>query len=267
VADKPQEVLVGLAQVLDGAQPFKMGNVSDTYRGLIRRFDGEDCPAILKDLPVKELANEVLAAAVGIVLGLPIPRPYLALATPDRLKTSKGPLINDARLLFASTDVKQPQVAMLLEGSLAPVVLQRLAMWPGTGKLYGFDALVANVDRHAGNLLFSGDHRVWLIDHGRCFTGAAWQTADLAQPSIPTRNRLKEWLTPVLNMAARSLAAGGASTIPVDLAGVDLKEVAAANHVSDLLSDGDFQAVVEFLIGRQTYAPGLAAAALDMLEL
>ncbi len=244
-----------------------MGNVSDTYRGLIRRYDGQDCPAILKDLPAKELANEVLAAAIGIFLGLPIPRPYLAFASSDRLVTDKAPALADGHLLFASTDVKQPQVAMLLQGPIANVVLARLASWPETGKLYGFDSLVANVDRHAGNLLFSGDHQVWVIDHGRCFTGPEWQPTDLAQPGVASRNRLREWLTPVLDLVARSSAAGSASRIPSELAGVNLRELAAANHVAGLLSEGDFDAVVDFLTARQPFTPGLAAAALDMLEL
>lgn len=259
--------LVGLAQVLGGAVPFKIGNISDTYRGVVRLPDGSDRTAILKDLPAKELANEVLAAAIGIYIGLPIPPPFIALATSDRLPAIKGPAIEDGRLLFASVDVNQPQVAMLYSGPLGPSVLDRLSQWPNMGKLYGFDALVANIDRHAGNLLFSGDREVWLIDHGWCFTGPDWQQSDLASPDAPVTNRLKEWLTPVLNSERRSNAAGGAALVTESLKTVDFNLLASANYVSELLDGGDYAAVIEYLSGRCVHTPRLAAEALDMLAL
>lgn len=258
---------IGLAQVLEGATPFSVGNINDTFRGLIRLPDGSDKAAILKDLNPKELANEVLAAAVGIAIGMPIPPPYIALATFDRLATSKGPEIEGGRLVFASVDVKTPPVVMLYNGGLGPAVLQRLAQWPHVGKLYGFDALVANIDRHAGNLLFSGRDEVWLIDHGWCFTGPDWSSSDLSQPDAPVENRLREWLTPVLDLSRRSLAAGGASSVSESLRDTDFALLASANHVSGLLDDGDFAAVVDYLSGRCKHTTRLAAEALEMLGL
>ena len=58
--------VVLLGQVLAGAVPFKVeNNVTDTYRGLILTDAGERT-AIIKDLPPKELANEVLGAAIAL---------------------------------------------------------------------------------------------------------------------------------------------------------------------------------------------------------
>lgn len=254
---------VGLAQVLGGAVAFKAGNINDTYRGVIRTDTG-DRPAIIKDLAPRELANEVLAAGLGLSAGLPIPPAYLAFASTDRLSTKYGPELEGGRLVFASVDVGQPQVAMLCRERGNVAVLGRLAAWAEAGRLYGFDALVANIDRHAGNLLFSGDQEVWMIDDGHCFTGPEWGHSDLMPPDIRVTNRLTEWLTPVLADRQRQLAAHRAAELAGDV-GLDFAALATANYLAELLDDGDFMAVVTFLQGRQPHTAGLAAEALGML--
>jgi len=224
-----------------------------------------DRPAILKDLPPKELANEVFAAAIGMSIGLPIPPPYIAFASSDRLSASKGPEIDGGRLLFASVDVQQPPIAMLYSGGLGPAVFRRLAQWQGVGKLYGFDSLTANIDRHPGNLLFGGGGQVWLIDHGRCFTGPSWSPRDLERPDASVANRLREWLTPVLDDSLKSAAAGEAAGVGTLLRDTDFSMLASANHVSELLDAGDFLAVVDYLGGRREHTSRLASEALEML--
>ena len=252
-----------LAQVLGGAVAFNAGNINDTYRGVIRTNVG-DRPAIIKDLPPRELANEVLAAGLGLAARLPIPPAYLAFASPDRLAAKYGPQLDGGRLLFASVDVGQPQVAMLCRDRGNAAVLGRLAAWAEAGRMYGFDALVANIDRHAGNLLFSGDQEVWMIDHGHCFTGPEWGHSDLTPPDVRVANRLTEWLTPVLAERQRTYAAHQAAVLAGDVP-VDFNALATANHLAELLDDGDFAAVVTFLQGRRPFTAGLAAEALGML--
>lgn len=250
--------VVELGRVLAGASPFKLGNVNDTYRGLVWTDRGERT-AIIKDLPPRELANEVMAAAVGTRLGLPIPPACLALAATEALATSKGPTIPGGRLVFASIDVGQPQVAMLYRAGGGPSLLARLAQWAQMGRLYGFDALTANTDRHAGNLLFSGDREVWLIDHGWCFTGPNWQPSDLSPVDRPVRSRLSEWLTPALDEEQRRAASRVAATVELDAAGLDLRAIAEANHLADLLTSGDLEAVLSYVQGRCSHVPRLAA--------
>ena len=250
--------MVQLAQVLGGAVPFKAGNVNDTYRGAIWT-GSEERTAIIKDLETRELANEVACAALGTRLGLPVPASYLALATADRLTTSKGPVVDGGRLVFASVDVGQPQVAMLLQGGGAPGVLARLAEWSQLGRLYGFDALVANVDRHPGNLLFSGDREVWLIDHGHCFTGPRWSAGDLHPPDRPVTSRLEQWMTPTLTEERRRAAATDAARVELDARTLDIRALVLTNHLADLLNEGDVEAVVTFLEGRVAHVPRLAA--------
>jgi hypothetical protein len=258
----PPVVLLG--QVLAGAVPFKAeNNVSDTYRGLILTDAGERT-AIIKDLPPKELANEVLGAAIALGLGLPVPPPYLALAHPDRFVASKGPVLGDGRLVYASVDVAQPQVAFLYKNGGGARVLARLAQWRELGKLYGFDALVANIDRHAGNILFSGDREVWVIDHGWCFTGPNWSSGDLTPPDKVVPSKLNGWLTPALDDRQRTVVAAGAAHIENDTAKFDLRVLASTNHVAALLTEGDLDAVLTFLDGRCRHVPRLAANTLGL---
>ena len=257
---------VGLAQVLAGAQPFRERNVNDTFRGTIKTAAGDDRPAVIKDLLPKELANEVLMAAIGLQLGLPVPPPFVALASPDRLPAKKGPEVSGAgRLLFASTDVSQPQVATYLSGGANRRVAAQLSKWGNLGRTYGFDALIANVDRHAGNLLFNGDREVWLIDHGHSLTGPAWKLTDLIPSDKTVRHRLSEWLTPFLDPTERMKAAGEAKTIEEALRQVSFDLLARANHVEDLLVAGDFEAAMTFLNERLVHVPRLAAAACNVL--
>lgn len=53
---------------------------------------------------------------------------------------------------------------------------QRQLMWL-------FDELIANVDRNVGNIVYSKDWRLWLIDHTRAFR----KTTELKQPARLTR--------------------------------------------------------------------------------
>ena len=123
---------VRLAQLLAGATPFRHGNINDTYRGVIMTEAGERT-AVIKDLESKELANEVLGSALGLTQGLPVPPPFLTFAHPERFRAQKGPVLGEGRLLFASVDVRQPQVAFLYNSGGGRRVLDRLAAWGGSG--------------------------------------------------------------------------------------------------------------------------------------
>lgn len=259
---------IPLARVLAGATAFNEDNVSDTYRGLIATTDGNQVSAIIKDLPPLELANEVLVAALGLALGLPIPQPYLALATPERFSASKGPEAEGGRLVFASTDVKQPSVRALAlkigqtNGAALADLVARVAAWARIGELYGLDELVANVDRNAGNLLFAGDNAIWLIDHGRAFTGPDWVLADLLPADKPIPGKLAEWLTPDLKSHQKTAAFGQVAGLSSAAAAVDLIGLAKDNYLDAILEEPLFDAVLAFLKERSISLPQLAATAL-----
>lgn len=241
---------VPLASVAIGAVRFDEGNVSDTYRGQVLLSSGEAVAAILKDLPAKELANELLGATMARAVALPVPDHFLAVVRDDVLPVAKGPFTLDGqRLVFASADVGEPSVQYRYRHdrpNFAGLMMQLLA-WPRLGELYGFDAWSANVDRHAGNLLFGGGERVWLIDHGRILTGDRWQVPKL-DPAGDFDHRLYDWLTDHLSAAQQDRAQAEAAHFERALrTDPMIDEIVSASRVEALLTSDELTSVVRFL--------------------
>jgi hypothetical protein len=225
-AAAPPTSSIQLARVRAGAKLFKdlsIANISDTYRGQILIGPNEVRTAIIKDIPLRELANELLAAALGSALSLPVPPAFIAVASQTNLPAKNAPKLGGLSLVFASADVGSPSVAQLMSSAkndpaAIRAIITSLMQSGCLGDLYGFDSWTANIDRHVGNLLFAAG-RSWFIDHGRCFTGHQWTTAHLDASAI-FRNRLKDWLTPQLSQADRARYADGAKTIASRMKGV-----------------------------------------------
>jgi HipA-like protein len=263
---------VGFARVLAGAKSFKdqgIANLSDTYRGQILIGKSEVRAAIIKDIPLREVANEVLAATLAIAISLPVPPPFIALASPSDLATKYASKLGASSLLFASADVNSPSVAQLVlpqSGQVQMAAMQMVAKslidcgW--LGELYGFDGWSANVDRHVGNVLIASNRQPWLIDHGRCFTGAAWTAADL-DPAKFYRHRLREWLTPLLDDAEQKRLSAAAAAMVPKLSALDVAALGAQNRLPALLGQADFDVLVTFLKDRIGFVPRIAADALN----
>ncbi len=261
---------IELARVLPGAIPFSHGNINDTYRGLILTTNGQVRSAILKDLSTIELANELLATCLIRSSGLPTPEVYLTLATPNNLMASKGPIWEgEGRLVFASVDVKTPNItrrAQILDDFGQRLLLQEFASWVDLGKLYGFDAWVANIDRHPGNLLFGNSDEVWLIDHGHCFTGPTWLPADLISSQM-FQNKLAMWLTPYLQLSERTQLGKTAGEFAAALLRIKLEDILKVSRVEALLQPNFVTAVEQFLKERATKVVFHANSALKIPSL
>lgn len=262
---------IQLATALAGLVSWNANqNVTATYRGQLLRASPDEAGetvvnAIVKDLPTKELANEIVVAAMAHHLGLPVPQPFIVEVRDEVLTLRNGPQIDGGRLAFGSQDVKAPAVMQQLDlnAPASSIVIKEVAAWGHIGSLYGADSWVANTDRHTGNLLFDGPGSIWLIDHGRCFFGHEWTASDLV-PDATFRNRLKEWLTPSMVQSHREAARLVANRIEAHGATVqvrDLPEVAIARR---LIGDGDTDALMDFLEGRLKHIPVLASQALDL---
>ena len=253
--------------VLIGAEPFNVHNLNDTYRGQILLADGQVVSAIIKDLDCRQLANELMAAAMGVASGLPIPTPIIAKVELGTLGVSRYPLEdNTGHLVFASADMNIPNVQQIFFGdpSGQALIREKLVNWSDVGGMYGFDSWIANIDRHPGNLLFSGKNEVWLIDHGHSFTGPDW-SADQFLPDGQYNNKLAQWLTPFMAEGRRKEVAGAASVLPARLNGMLLEKLGEENYVAGLLVRSDFDALITFLNERVTYVPRLASNALGIL--
>lgn len=264
--------VIGRATLLKGAVSFKdagIANLGDTYRGPILLPTGDTPMAIVKSLPLRELANEVYAAALALTLGLAVPRAFLVYSADGDLPVGNAPVVEGGSLVFASTDVASPSVAQIVVRDVAghDAAIDRVAkaiVHAGrAGQAYCFDAWSANVDRHPGNWLF-GPSGSWLIDHGRCFTGDTWAASDL-RSAYSYRHRLREWLTPRLTEAERDALNTESHALASSLIGLDVRTIGNENAVPALVGNADFEALVTFLIDRVPHAARISAEALNRL--
>lgn len=255
---------VQFASVLPGAVSFNEGNVSATFRGQILRSDLSIANAVIKDVPPKEMANELISFVLARQLLLPVPDLLLAQASPSDLAAIKGPTTRDGRrLVLASVDVNVPNITFRYVHDIPgrARLLGAITAWPPLGRLYGFDAWVANVDRHAGNLLFGPGAEAWLIDHGHTFTGPSWIGSEL-KPSAHYRHKLGEWLTAHLTVDGREMRARQAGALEANLRSLNIDAAMSAAHAHQLLSPQDLTALNDFLHARITEVARLASSAL-----
>lgn len=259
---------IELATALPGAQAFKHGNnVNDTFVGQILLEDGSIKDAIIKDLIPRELANELLTLVLAKAAGLPIPDGYLCLAPSANLSTSKGPSRPDGRLVFASVNVRTPNLTFRANGitpAQQQLLIQDVLAWSRLGGLYAFDTWVANIDRHPGNLLFGGTREVWLIDHGWCYTGPNWQAADLV-PDKEYRHRLGEWLTQLMSADQKTTRRDEAIGFNAVIKAIDIAASSRDARLAMLLPEVDVKALEQFLTQRAEKVPQHTSKALGML--
>jgi len=242
--------------------------VNDTYRGQILTAESTTCSAILKDLEPKELCNELLASACATALGLPIPTTYLAVVRDNNLPAKKGPkTVDGLPLVLASADVSTPSLIFRLKAVNPGQILgllKELIAWADLGKLYAFDTWIANIDRHAGNLIFGGKDAIWLIDHGHSFTGPKWTAGNL-DPSTDYINRLSEWLTVHMSEDEKANHAGIAAALCQDISALDIAAMLADSGVEPYLTEADRKALNTFLEKRKSETPAKSAKALNYL--
>lgn len=77
-------------------------------------------------------------------------------------------------------------------GKAHEAVARHLLAWPGFAACVAFDEWVANIDRHADNLLLAGGGRIVPIDHSDCFGGPDQLDDDFTRPHAWFRNRVLE---------------------------------------------------------------------------
>ena len=261
---------IQFATVLLGALPFKEDNVNETFRGQILLANEQVVSAILKDLDLRQLTNELLAATLSKIAGLPTPDAYIAAVRGSDLPLTKAPTLPDGnRIVFASRDVKVPNITFHLRGNTAlppQIVLKDLTEWSELGQLYAFDAWIANVDRHPGNLLFGKKDEIWLIDHGHCLTGPTWQAAGL-DPAAEYRNRLSEWLTQWLTEDQKTQRSTEVARFIEPMSCIDVSAASSVSLVDELMPLDDLAAVQMFLSSRVASVLGEANKALGILRL
>lgn len=257
---------IGLASVQAGALPISYKGINDTYHGEVLLASGDTELAYIKDLVPRELANELLVAALGQALGLPMPRVHLALVVPGVLTTTKAPRSADgSAFVLASKDARSPSLKQFYDPADQTVynaILQRIASWADVDALYCVDTWCANVDRNLGNVLVDGS-TFWMIDHGRCFSGPSWVAAAL-DPSASYVNLIAKWLTPNIP-ADKRLSVAQKAVGRVVLPDAMLDAAVSLSQARRFLSPIEQEAVTAFIKDRRAHLPNITAAALNVL--
>lgn len=261
-----ESVLLG--QLMPGVQPFRNKNLNSTFIGVVHTDAVGPVRVFIKDIGAKEIGNELLSAVLGRAIGLPIPRPILAIDGTGIIAATKAPVIKSGeRLYFASERQGTPPLAQLcLAGADVSAVIEHLGNWAALGRAYGFDTWVANVDRHANNILFDGAKSIWLIDHGRSFGGEAWTPESLV-PLAQFKNLLAEWLIPLLSSQQKAALIRKVTELASACKGMDVSSVIKASLVEYLLSAPDCLALEKFLTERSDHLIPIAAASSGMPRL
>ncbi len=250
------------ATALHGARPLNNRNINATFLGPVRRLDGSISQAVLKDLPVKEIAKEVMAAILGRALGIEIPKPLLVAIDEKILTATKADRINGSAyfLYFGSELVGPPTLAQLCIGAAPTRVIRDLIEnWLSAGHCYAFDTWIANIDRHMNNLMFDGDSEVWLIDHGLSFAGGGWPDG-VSNATDTYTNRMSTWFVPELSNADKPKFANNIADLVHRANAVNVLDVANASALDTLLSNDDLINLTDFLDARLSVVCQHAAA-------
>lgn len=256
-------VLIGRA--LKGMVPLN-ASFNDVFRGDIQVSDGSIRRGFIKDLDARQLGNELLAAALGRVLGLNTAEGALVLVGSDASSSfSKLPHANGKDFVaFCSIDVGGQTVAQMIRSSALSGIMAAFKKSPQIGRLYGFDTWIANIDRHCNNLILHGDGSFHMIDHGHCFSGPNWRSYDL-NAAAAYQNRLNEWLTPMLNNKDKDDAMADIVDLTSRLARLDIQKISERSLSPIFHGESDSDSLIGFLEARVIEVPSLSAIPLETI--
>ncbi|WP_293642894.1 HipA family kinase [Sphingopyxis sp. RIFCSPHIGHO2_12_FULL_65_19] len=258
--------MISTGKVLKGLVPHTQSSANAVFRGDVYLSSGEIRRAFIKDLDPRQLGNELLVATLAKSLGVSVPDAALVIVEPDvSMAFKKIPHgKSGAFVAFCSMDANGSTIAQILAADPASDAIPRLKSSPLLGKIYGFDAWVANIDRHRNNLILSGDGSFYLIDHGHCFTGPSWMASDL-NSSKEYISKLKLWLTPNLNSSDKDRAMAEIKILTSGMVGTDVQLIIEECLADKLYGANDSDAVVGFLESRVSHVLSLSAKALHTL--
>lgn len=256
---------IRLGRALAGLKPLPVRTANQVYRGEVLFEDGEIHRGFLKDLDPRQFANELLVATLGRQLGVQVAEAAIVFVASTisgdfrKIPHSGG----HGHVVLFSKDVGPQTVAQMITTGVGEA-MQSLKKPPNLGYMYGLDTWVANVDRHANNIVLSGAGETCLIDHGHCFTGPQWDRADLNSADA-YKNRLTSWLTPRLEDSDKDRALADIQRLIRGMMTADIEELVRAAAVRELYGEEDSDALVGFLEGRVANVEALAASALGKL--
>lgn len=250
------------AHALPGAKRLEgdESGVNPTYVGLVDTGE-QTVEAYIKILTPRQLANEIAASVLGHSLGMPLPKAFVVIGSPDDGYGDPAPVWEGGpeRLLFASEAASGGDWRPVKR--LSPYPIKPFLAWASLPVSVCFDEWLANVDRHTGNFLFDGAGKFLLIDHSHVFTGDAWVESALKSDGKWPNRLIEVWPGPMLTGAVKAKICAELPQHTTAFSKVDLS-VLAHSPMPVLLTPSEIQAVTAFLSTRCAH---LAATLPDRL--
>lgn len=176
----------------------------------------------------KALINECVGYLVAKSWGFEVPEHAAIVFLPLRkLSLAKGGSSSEWLKKIAKTRETYPAFcssaliasppALVFNGDF-DLVRQDVAMWPHLGAAIALDHVIANTDRHFGNLLRRARGVYSLIDHGRLFNeySGNWSLSDVSSTQ-KYRNKLADlMLGTVDKLVDKAIAAAGSNAAYTD---------------------------------------------------
>jgi hypothetical protein len=256
---------IKLGNVVPGAQPLDADykGVNETYVGLVQLSTGQ-VRAYIKVLYGRQLVNELISVTVGRAAGLPVPEGFLLKVTANDLPESKllAKYTGEA-LIFGSADVGCPSLRRRIIKPERQILSELLSKWKGWVSAAIFDELIANSDRHSGNLLAESFEQVWLIDHSYALTGPFWDESDLIPDKVIENQLADAGFTP-LSLPERVNVRNQTNELTKIFKMIDADIAMQSCHLNALLSPSDYGAVRKFINERVNLLLTLICAKLGM---
>jgi len=150
---------------------------------------------VLKWMPSRvKVAIELGCSLAAMAFKLDVPRGMLVLADVDALAglPAAATPLPGGRILCYGSVLRWPETARPRDGDAAvdEFIWQRFCETTTAAPGAAWDELVANGDRHAGNLVFS-DSRYWLIDHDKALAPLAEAVRRMTEQT--TRDEVREY--------------------------------------------------------------------------
>lgn len=142
---------------------FTKEGSNQIWTGFVATNHGE-LPAYIKKCRFSDgIAIELITALLGIYLDLPIPRPIVVRIEPGHPQIP----VSQTSYLFGSEMYQMPSFERFIRDNA--ISEECLMDYEGLPQILSFDELVANCDRHRGNILYDGENYRF-IDHEGCFS-------------------------------------------------------------------------------------------------
>lgn len=256
---------LGVARLAAGTlEPNAVKSWNPTRRASIYNDQEGDIDAVVKALPLKQLANELVAAVFLENLNLRAPRGYLVFAEEQDSFSNAAPLHSSGlRMYFGSTFKDHPLFLHRLQEDEAAAI-EFITNYPEWGDVVGFDEWVANVDRHSHNLLYDGSNLL-MFDHDRCLTGLNWNAADWIADKSYDPHKFITSLHSLMSEEMRKKAVQRAILVAEAVSKIDIEAVLEGSHIIELGTE--IQAALDpmrqFLVARVAHIAKLSGARLS----